>query len=108
LIWNFFVTGHGKGEVDGIGALLKHVVKKEQIKPNGRKIQNAVEVLAFLKFEANKYHVMYPNVRQQVHKFFHEVKVGDVNRLRPWDCSTVKGSRSKHQVCSLSSKDPTL
>jgi hypothetical protein len=23
LIWNFFATRHGKGEVDGVGALLK-------------------------------------------------------------------------------------
>jgi hypothetical protein len=35
LIWNFFVKGHGKGEVDKVGALLKCEVSKEQIKPNG-------------------------------------------------------------------------
>jgi hypothetical protein len=23
MIWNFFATGHGKGEVDGVGVLLK-------------------------------------------------------------------------------------
>jgi hypothetical protein len=33
MIWNFFATGHGKGEVDGVGALLKREVCKEQIKP---------------------------------------------------------------------------
>jgi len=34
--------------------------------------------------------------------------VGDIDKTRPWDCSIVKGSCSKHQVWSLSSKDPTL
>jgi DNA-binding protein len=63
LIWNFFATSHGKGEVDGVRALLKCEVRKEQIKPNGRQIQNVVEVVAFLRSKANKYHVVYPNVK---------------------------------------------
>jgi hypothetical protein len=32
IIWNFFITGHGKGEVGGLGALLKREVHKEQNK----------------------------------------------------------------------------
>jgi len=51
------------GEVDGVRALLKCEVRKEQIKPNGRQIQNVVEVVAFLRSKANKYHVAYPNVK---------------------------------------------
>jgi len=31
--WNYFAIGHGKGEVDGVGALLKRKLHKEQIKP---------------------------------------------------------------------------
>jgi hypothetical protein len=31
----FFSTGHGKGEVDGSGALLKRELKKKQIKFHG-------------------------------------------------------------------------
>jgi hypothetical protein len=42
MIWNFFAIGHGKGEVDGYGALLKREGKK--IKPLGQKLQNAREV----------------------------------------------------------------
>jgi len=34
LIWNF--TNHGKGEVDGARASLKHEVTKKQIKPSKR------------------------------------------------------------------------
>jgi hypothetical protein len=87
-----------KGEVDGAGALLKREIQKKQIKPKGRKIQNVVEVVAFLKFEANKYHVAHLNVRQHINKFFHEVKVGDINRNKSFECETAKGSKAKHQV----------
>jgi hypothetical protein len=31
--WNYFGSGHGKGEVDGAGALLKRQIRTEQIKP---------------------------------------------------------------------------
>ncbi len=33
MVWNFFATCHGYGEVDGVGALLKREVRKEKIKP---------------------------------------------------------------------------
>ncbi len=29
LVWKFLTTRHGKGEVDGVGALLKQEVEKE-------------------------------------------------------------------------------
>jgi hypothetical protein len=36
MIWNYFSTGHGKGEVNGASALWKREIQKEQIKPNVR------------------------------------------------------------------------
>jgi hypothetical protein len=33
MIWNYFASGHGKGEVDGASVLLKCEICKEQIKP---------------------------------------------------------------------------
>jgi hypothetical protein len=30
MVWSFFATGHGKGEVDGAGDLLKREVRKEK------------------------------------------------------------------------------
>jgi hypothetical protein len=38
MTWNYYATGHGKGEVDGAGALFKREVHKEQIKPNATKL----------------------------------------------------------------------
>jgi len=48
MIWNFFATGHGKGEVNGARALLKWEVQKKQIKPQGKKLQNAIEIAVHL------------------------------------------------------------
>jgi hypothetical protein len=33
IVWNYFAMGHGKGEVDGAGVLLKRELRKEQLKP---------------------------------------------------------------------------
>jgi hypothetical protein len=35
IVWSYFATRHGKGEVDGAGTLLKRELCKEQIKPSG-------------------------------------------------------------------------
>jgi hypothetical protein len=44
MCWNYFANGHGKGKVDGVGALLKHEIRKERIKPHACKLQNAKDV----------------------------------------------------------------
>jgi hypothetical protein len=49
MTWNYFASGHGKGEVDGSGGLLKRKLWKEQLKPNGMKFQNAHEVVSYLR-----------------------------------------------------------
>jgi hypothetical protein len=33
MCWNYFASGHGKGEVDGVGTLLKWEIHKKYIKP---------------------------------------------------------------------------
>jgi hypothetical protein len=108
MTWNFFATGHGKGKVDGAGALFKREVRKEQIKPDGLKLQNTAEVTAFLKAETNKFHARNPSTRQHIRKHFWDIEVGAIDRTRLFSCATVAGSRGIHQVCSLTNKDPTI
>lgn len=43
--WNYWGSSHGKGPQDGVGACLKQVLQKEQLKPNGILIQNAKDVV---------------------------------------------------------------
>jgi hypothetical protein len=55
------------------------VVKKEQLKSRGQKIQNVVEVVAILEAKSNKYHVAHPKTMNHINKYFHLIKVGDVD-----------------------------
>ncbi len=96
IIWSYFTTEHGKGKVDGASALLKRELHKEQLKPQGLKIQNAKEVVTFLQLESNKFHAAHPNVNRIVNKIFWEVNVGDVDRSSPFHWSTIIGSRKTH------------
>jgi hypothetical protein len=38
LTWNFFASGHAKGEVDGAGVLCKREIRSEQMKPNAQRL----------------------------------------------------------------------
>jgi hypothetical protein len=92
MLWNYFASGHGKGEVDGANALLKRELHKEQLKPHGVNIQKAHEAIIFLQLESNKYHVVHPNVQMKVNKTFWEVNVGYVDKSHDFHCQIVVGS----------------
>lgn len=47
--WNFFESAHGKGEWDGAGAVVKRALRQEQIQNPNRPLQNAAQVVEFLK-----------------------------------------------------------
>ncbi len=47
MCWNYFASGHGKGEVDNACALLKCKIRKEQMKSQAHKLQNAHDVENF-------------------------------------------------------------
>jgi hypothetical protein len=69
MTWNYFVIDHGKGKVDGVGALLEQKLKKKKKKPDGMKIQNAHEVVTYLTEKSNKYHASHPTTKKMVHKY---------------------------------------
>ena len=46
---HFSGSRHGKGEHDGAGSVIKRHLTHEQLKPNGVKLQNATEVVMFLR-----------------------------------------------------------
>ena len=111
MCWNYFGSGHGKGEVDGAGALLKREIRKEQMKVDGRKLQNATEIVAFLKEESRKAHARPRGTRCSTSKFFWEIPVfgpGSVDRTDPLQAKTVPSSMGNHQCRSVFARDPTL
>lgn len=48
MLWNFFGTGHGKGEWDGAGAVVKKALRSEQLLNPHRRLQNAADCVQFL------------------------------------------------------------
>ena len=109
--WNYFASGHGKGKVDGAGALLKREIRNEQLKPGGLKLQNAAEIVQFLKDQFERVHAGPASSRQTTHKFFWKIlKIGPgcVDHSDPKQCDKVLGSMSNHQCTSVFARDPTL
>lgn len=41
MLWSFFGNGHGKGPHDGVGAMIKRFLRREQLDVHGAKLQNA-------------------------------------------------------------------
>lgn len=106
--WNYWGTGHGKGPHDGAGACVKQSLRREQVKEDSVKLQNAADVVSFLRVDMNSPHAAYPNARRQVSRHFHLVGLTDVPRDKPLACKTVPGSRSMHSIRSVSHTNNVL
>jgi hypothetical protein len=65
-------------------------------------------MVAYLKAKSNKFHVASSKVECHINKYFHEMKVGDVDRSSPFEFEIVHGSKTMHQVWSISNKDLAL
>ncbi len=53
---------------------------------NGQCLQNAANVVAFYEQKQSEQHVAYPNVKKDVIRYFHLMKLEDVDRTTSWDC----------------------
>ena len=100
MLWSFFASGHGKGEHDGAGAIIKRALTHEQLKPDGWPMKCAKDVVSFLK---HKFHD--ESAQSGVNRIFWEVKPAEVPRERKWNCKRVEGSRSLHCVNGHSMND---
>ena len=81
MMWNYFASGHGKGEHDGARAVIKRTLTQEQLKPSAFEMKCAADVVTFLQlcFCDNK-----------VKRIFWEIKETDVQRENQWNCRCVK------------------
>jgi hypothetical protein len=107
--WNFFGTGHGKGEWDGAGAVVKRALRTEQLHNPWRKLQDAKDAVDFLKetMEGVVESSLGGNKRVS-YRFFHLIEPTDVDRRHLHGCDTIAGSRKLHSVQGVSISDPTL
>ena len=44
-VWNYFETGHGKGEHDGAGAYIKTTLRREEMKFTGALLQDTATIV---------------------------------------------------------------
>jgi hypothetical protein len=71
-------------------------------------LQFAADVIAFCSKEKSQEHAMYPNAKWKVIRFFHLVKLDDVDRRSTWDYKCIPRSKSVHSICFVSHIDVTL
>ena len=106
--WNFFGTGHGKGEWDGAGAVVKSALRQSQLHNTWRRMQNAHDVVSFLnETMAGAVDTNFEKTGiKEVMRYFWEI-LRDIMRERSYHCKTVQGSQALHSIYSFSVADPT-
>jgi hypothetical protein len=62
VLWNDII-GHGKDPHDRVGTCLKQAIRNEQPKSNGTILQNAHDVVVFVKTTINLPHAAYDFVK---------------------------------------------
>jgi hypothetical protein len=55
-------------------------------------LQNADEIVKFLTTKKNKYHVAHPTTHKNTNKLFWDVKVGEVDKSKPFNYETILGN----------------
>ena len=106
--WNFWATRHGKGPHDGVGACLKQTLRKEQLKPGSRRLQNAKDVIEFLKFTMNMPNLAYPRAKRLVSRHFIDIGEFEVTKDEALNCKGIAGSRSMYSIWSVSPTNNVL
>lgn len=106
--WNFFGSGHGKGEHDGAGAVIKRSLTQYQLQPDCPKLDCAADVVALLRQTlSDGATATYASQARYVSRVFWEIELGDVEREKNWDVKAVKNTRSMHSVSAYSEHDTT-
>lgn len=96
MCWNFFVSGHGKGEHDGAGAVIKRALTHEQLKVDGTPLKCAADVVYFLREKFN---------HSGKSRVFWDIKLGEVDRTCQWNCKPIHKTMSMHSVNGYSCTD---
>ena len=100
---NFSASGHGKGEHDGAGAVIKRTLTHEELKPAGFPMKCAADVVDFLNATFQQREKAH---RCSTERVFWLVSPDDIQRNLLWDCKPIKGSRSIHCIDGYSKENP--
>lgn len=85
--YNFFATAHGKGAVDGVGAVVKRLIRLESLTPReGVIVNDSKTAFDFLKTSGSTVEIFY-------------VTEGEVNKIvKPQKAIAVAGTRKFHSI----------
>jgi len=100
MIWYFFGNGRGKGLHDGARTIIKRFLRREQLNVHGEKLQNAKEVVTFLKKHlSDRPKTSYVGVRKLIKWLFWHIKLDDVlQNNSSYNCDLVKGCMKLHSI----------
>ena len=87
--WNYFESGHGKGEHDGVGAVIKHALTSEKLDNKGAKLLNAHDVVEWLTWKMSN---------DGKDRLFFEICADEVDRNKSYGSKTMKATRKTHCV----------
>eukprot|EP00243_Klebsormidium_subtile_P009267 TRINITY_DN4598_c0_g1_i1.p1 TRINITY_DN4598_c0_g1~~TRINITY_DN4598_c0_g1_i1.p1 ORF type:complete len:433 (+),score=38.91 TRINITY_DN4598_c0_g1_i1:432-1730(+) len=102
MAWDFFASGHGKREHDGMGALVKSFLRREQLLEDGPRLTNAHEVTTLCR---EKLGTAAPSTfasrraaRDGVQRKFWEITEEELEGVVKKCCKTVDGTRKIHSI----------
>ena len=112
MTWNFFESGHGKGEHDGAGAVIKRALTHEQLKADGVPLKCARDIVMYLREHFTLgVHAVYSSTQvrdtrpvysstqvRDTRRVFWEVGIDEVKRDISWDCHPIPNLRQVHSV----------
>ena len=78
---------HGKGEHDGVGAVVKRALTNKQLKSDGATLKNAGDVVRFLQETMPESNNHGPRGKCHTRRMFWEINLGDIDRSKPWACA---------------------
>jgi len=93
-VWNYFETGHGKGEHDGASACIKTALQREEMKFIGAHLRDAASIVQWCAFVIGEQATRKPLVR----RIFCEVT--NVDRSQTPRVNIVHGTRQFHSIRS--------
>jgi hypothetical protein len=99
-IWNYFESGHGKGDHDAEGACINRVLRGNEMKFTTtsliRDAKSIVEWCSLVMGEGTETHEEQSHRKGHIHRYFGEVV--DVDGSQWYECKTMQGNHGFHLV----------
>ena len=100
-MWNYFETGHGKGEHDGDREYVKTSLRREELKLSiVSTIQNAQSIVRWCTSVMGEESTMPGRIYKTETRGDIFWEVVDIDRSHAWECKTVPGTCGFHSVRS--------